>query len=453
MIRAKEREESAMLLEFTVENFLSFKDKTVLSMIASKNKEKEEEQTVPLKKLRILKNAAIYGANASGKSNLLVAINFMHHFVINSSKDSQQGDTISVSSFKFNTESEKKPSVFEMVFLCDDIVYRYGFEVTPKKVESEWLFARYTAKETQLFVRNEQNFQVGVKFKEGKKYIEAVRKNTLFLSVCAQFNGIISSKILHWFRQVHVISSLEERGYKGITLHILENKSSQLDKQKRDLIAFIKGIDVGIQNIALKNKETIDFDNFLENLSPKDAKHLKQDLMNQIKKDGTKHKGPMQVAQLEILSTHNKYDKNKKLISSDDYDFGIESTGTQKIFDLAGPIIDTLYHGGILCIDEIQNSLHTSLVIGLIKYFVTNKINMKAQFIFTTHDVNILAADILRRDEFWFVEKNNYGESDLTCLVDFDEHVRKDARLDKDYLRGRYGAIPFLTLENLHGNR
>jgi AAA15 family ATPase/GTPase len=105
-----------------------------------------------------------------------------------------------------------------------------------------------------------------------------------------------------------------------------------------------------------------------------------------------------------------------------------------------------MYNGGILFIDEIQNSLHTKLVLELIKFFINNKLNINAQFIFTTHDVNILSAGILRRDQFWFVEKNKFGESDLTCLVDFEEHVRKDASLDKDYLRGRYGALPYLRL-------
>lgn len=443
-----------MLLEFTVENYLSFKDKTVLSMIAEKNKDKVEEQTVEITgKLRILKNAAIYGANASGKSNLLLAINFMHHFVIDSSKESQQGDLIKAESFKFNTDSEKKPSVFEMVFVCDSIVYRYGFEVTPEKVMSEWLFARYSARETQLFVRNEQNIQVGAKFKEGKKYIEAVRINTLFLSVCAQFNGTISLKILEWFRKVHVISCLEEKGYQGVTLNILNHEDTKLDNQKRDLIAFIKGIDVGIENIVIQNKEDIDLDQFLEKLPTDEANRFREKLKKQKKNDTNETDKSIKISKLEIKATHNKYNKNKQLISSDDYDFGIESKGTQKIFNLAGPIIDTMYKGGVLFIDEIQNSLHTNLVIGLVKFFVKNKININAQFIFTTHDVNILASDILRRDEFWFVEKNKYGESELTCLVDFDEHVRKDARLDKDYLRGRYGAIPFFNIEKLYGNR
>ena len=441
-----------MLLEFTVENYLSFKDKTVFSMIATKNNEKIDEQTVTINsKLSVLKNAAIYGANASGKSNLLKAIQFMKHFVINSSKESQQGDVIKADSFKFNTESEKKPSVFEVVFLYDSIVYRYGFEVIPEKVVSEWLFARYTARETQLFVRNEQDFQVGVKFKEGKKYIESVRENALFLSVCAQFNGSISSGILKWFRNTNVISSLEQ-GYEGVSLNILNNSSSEFTEQKQALIDFVKEIDVGIENITIKDSEKIDLKTLLEELPQNKALHIRQNLKNMNNKDLNQKNNSVEITPVEIKSIHNKYDKNKKLISSDDYDFSIESQGTQKIFALVGPIIDTMYRGGILFIDEIQNSLNTTLVIAVIKFFVKNKINIKSQFIFTTHDVNILAADILRRDEFWFVEKNKYGESELTCLVDFDEHVRKDASLDKDYLRGRYGAIPFLNLEKLYGN-
>lgn len=354
-------------------------------------------------------------------------------------------------SFKFNTLSESKSSLFEVVFYYDEIIYRYGFEANKERIESEWLFARFSARESQLFFRNGQKISIGDKFKEGKKYLDSVRENALYLSVCAQFNGRISSGILKWFRNVNVISSLDDN-YVSATLDILENDDGKMLKQKEHLISLIKGIDVGIQDVVLSKSESTNIKKALENLPMKLANDIieKIGINNElIADDGDKR---FKLVAHNVNTVHEIYDNDKNFVDNRSYNFAIESRGTQKIFELAGPIIDTMFNGGILFIDEIQNSLHTKLVLGLIGFFVNNQLNIKAQFIFTTHDVNILAADILRRDQFWFVEKNKYGESELTCLVDFDEHIRKDANLDKDYLRGRYGAIPYLKIGELNGN-
>lgn len=440
-----------MLIEFMVENYLSFREQNVFSMISTTDDYLSDIQTVKINsKNKILKNAASYGANASGKSNLLMAISFMKAFVINSSKESQQGDLIEVQPFKFNTITEKEASQFEVVFSCDTTIYRYGFEVIKEKVVSEWLFARYNVRESQLFVRDGQKITIGDKFKEGKKYIESVRENAFFLSVCAQFNGVISIAILKWFRKLNVISSLDE-DYVPSTMRILENVDQKYDEQKRLLISLITGIDVGIQDIIISENENTNIKKVLESLPMKLAQEvigkLKIEDLQNLEEGVNKHK----FISKEISAVHKKFDMNGNFVGDVSHNFGIESRGTQKIFELAGPIIDTMYNGGILFIDEIQNSLHTKLVLGLVDFFVKNKLNINAQVIFTTHDVNILDANILRRDQFWFVEKNEYGESELTCLVDFEEHVRKDANIDKDYLRGRYGAIPYLKLGELNG--
>jgi len=435
-----------MLIEFMVENYLSFKEQNTFSMIATKDSSMSEKQIVVINdKNRILKNAAIYGANASGKSNLLNAISFMKSFVINSSKESQQGDVIEVEAFKFSTSTEKKASIFEVVFFANGIIYRYGFEVSKEKVFGEWLFARQSARESQLFVRDGQQISIGDKFKEGKKYLESVRENALFLSVCAQFNGSISSEILKWFRNVNIISSLDD-SYVSVTLSILENKDGKLDIQKEKLISLIKGMDFGIQDVVLSKNENPNIKALLESLPTKLAEELMEKIRINDAQASDDDEKEYKLISHNVSTVHRRYDEDKNFVNDQICNFNIESKGTQKIFELAGPIIDTMYNGGVLFIDEIQSSLHTKLVIELIKFFINNRLNINAQFIFTTHDVNILSAGILRRDQFWFVEKNKFGESDLTCLADFKEHVRKDASLDKDYLRGRYGAIPYLRL-------
>lgn len=435
-----------MLIEFMVENYLSFKVQNTFSMIATKDSSMSEKQIVVINdKNRILKNVAIYGANASGKSNLLSAISFMKSFVINSSKESQQGDAIEVEAFKFNTSSEKKSSTFEVVFFRSGTIYRYGFEVNRANVISEWLFARQSSRESQLFVRDGQEISIGDKFKEGKKYIESVRENALFLSVCAQFNGPISSEILKWFRNLHVISGLEDN-YVSVTIDILENKDGNLNIQKDNLISLIKGMDFGIQDVVLSKNENPNIKAVLESLPMKFAEELMEKIRNNDAHSSEDDDKEFKLISHNVSTVHRRYDEDKNFVSDQICNFNIESRGTQKVFELAGPIIDTMYNGGVLFIDEIQNSLHTKLVLELIRFFINNRLNINAQFIFTTHDVNILSAGILRRDQFWFVEKNKFGESDFTCLVDFEEHVRKDASLDKDYLRGRYGALPYLRL-------
>lgn len=193
-----------MLIEFTVGNFRSFKDRVTFSMVAanlkSQDKTVDENNTFEVNdKLRLLKSAAIYGANASGKSNLAKAMQFMRLLVVNSSKDSQADDPIPVELFRLSDTTMREPSFFQIVFIQQDIQYRYGFEVTGERVTSEWLFAYGTTKEANLFQRDLDEIRLSAtKFKEGKGLEDKTRKNALFLSVVAQFNGNISRSLLAW---------------------------------------------------------------------------------------------------------------------------------------------------------------------------------------------------------------------------------------------------------------
>lgn len=435
-----------MLINFTVKNYMSFKDENTLSMVASKDKTDEEKHVITLhNKERILKNAAIYGANASGKSNLLHAFRFMRYLVINSSKESQSGDEITTKPFMFSTVTENAPSLFEVTFLCDEIIYRYGFEVTRQEVVSEWLFARYSSRESTLFIRDGQQIKVGERFKDGKRFIDAVRDNALFLSVCAQFNGKISSSVISWFRNVYVISSLDS-DYVEHSMDIIDNKNNEYDEQKKMMLHLITGIDVGIENIVVEQDTNVSIEKLLDELTLKEAKVLTDKLKKLQEKTQNDIEKKMQIVSNYIASVHKKYNEENQVVLNEICNFNIESQGTQKIFELSGLIIKTIFNGGVLFIDEIQNSLHPNLLIGLISFIINNNRNINSQFIYTTHDVNILAKKLLRRDEYWFVEKSQFGASELSSLYDFDETVRKDASLDKDYLRGRYGAIPYINL-------
>ena len=209
-----------MLIEFTFGNFRSFKETVTISMVAAKTKARDpqvnEDTTIVIdNKLTLLASAAIYGANASGKSNLIKALFFMRTFVLNSSSSTQVDDEIGVTPFLLNTETEKQPSLFEVIFLKDNVPYRYGFEVDRKNVITEWLFYSPRGKEVKLFVRDENGIKISREFQGDKSTKKVTRSNALFLSVAAQFNSETAKKVLSWFRSLGIISGLDDAGYGG----------------------------------------------------------------------------------------------------------------------------------------------------------------------------------------------------------------------------------------------
>ena len=422
-----------MLIQVVVKNFMSFKEETSFSMIGSADKLYQDGNIYETDKgLRILKSTAIFGANGSGKSNFLKAVLFMKRLVINSSKETQLNEQINVEPFILCDDTENKPSLIEIVFIMENIQYRYGIEVTKNKIISEWLFAKFTNRETKLFLRNGKDFEIGNKFKEGKDLKEKTRTNALFLSVSAQFNGEISGKIIEWFHKLNVISVLGS-DYKNVTVNLL-NKENKQGCMRDKIMNIVKGADTGIIDILLENKE-VNINEIIKNMSPNMAKKFNEKL----KKSENFH-------EVQIKSVHNKYNNNNKLIGVTPFDFNIESDGTKKLFALLGPIIDTLYKGKVLFIDEIETSLHPILLEEIIKLFCNpEKIDKGAQLIFTTHNTSLLSANLFRRDQLWFVGKNKYGASEMFSLLEFQEHVRKDASLEKNYLRGRYGAVPEIS--------
>ena len=416
-----------MLIGFSVGNYKSFKEIVTFSMIASPIMEEDinldANNLFPINdKLSLLKSAAIYGANASGKSNLVAAINFMKWFVLNSSKETQVSDWIDVEVFRLSTETEKEPSFFEIVFILEGHIIKYGFEVDRQQVVSEWLFQTDNNEEKMLFERDFDNFTVG-DFSEGKDLSDKTRSNALFLSVVAQFNGTISGKILLWFlKNLNGISGLQDGQYRNKTLECFEG-----DRHKNDIIKFLKKLDLGIADIQIQNTPVF-----------------------VISDNSTKYGGsygnlyPHREVKNEVKTVHRKYDADGKQTALELFDMEKhESDGTNKLFSLAGILLDTLRTGKILLIDEFDARLHPLITRELITLFNSNEINPRnAQLIFTTHDTNLLSSKIFRRDQIWFTEKDSKGATDLYSLVEYK--VGKDASFESDYIIGKYGAIPFL---------
>ncbi len=431
-----------MILEFSVENFLSFKDLQTLSMVGVKSfKEHEETNTFILDdKHKVLKSAAIYGNNASGKSNFIDAIGFMRLFVQFSFRDAlsdeEEKRKIPYERFKLSTETDNEPSFFEMIFTINGKKYRYGFEITEDEVISEWLF-HTTSKETFLFKREGEKFDVNKSsFEEGIDLTKRTRPNVLFLTLVAQLNGQISNEVVDWFKDLNVISGIHDRGYKRYTI----NKLKKDNKFSKWLSSFVEFLEISklttdeetvnqseLEELKEKEKDE-ELINFLSSLQKLQAKQTKRD---------------------KLITWHRKYDENKILVDTVPFDFeSNESEGTKKLIYLLGPWFDTLNNGKVLLVDELDSRLHSSLVLKLVEFFHQEN-TTNAQLIFAVHNTSILNYNVLRRDQIWFIDKNQFGCSELYSLADFkSEKVRKKSAFDKNYLEGKYGAIPFFSESN-----
>lgn len=398
-----------MLIEFKIENFLSFKDLTTLSMVTAKSF-KEHLDTNVIKtdgNLSLLKSAVIYGNNASGKSNLLEAMGFMRQTVLNSFRDALLDNSerkFPLEKFALNTKSEKDTSYFEISFFQNHTKYRYGFEIDYDKIVTEWLF-HTTSKEVYLFKRRNQEIEINKSaFKEGLGKVEDVKENVLFLSLLATLGKEISSSIIDWFKNFNIVNGIHDLGHKRYTINKLKT-----DKEFFNwVLHFIKYLE--ITNLSIEE----------DKLSDHDLDHL--------------------------ITYHRMFDENNILVDSVAFNFDKEeSEGTKKLLYLLGPWFDTIQKGKVLIIDELDSRLHSHLTSRLIEFFHSfNKSN--AQLICAVHDVSLLTKEIFRRDQIWFVEKNQFGSSELLSLSDFKtDKVRNKSAFNKNYLEGRYGAIPYFN--------
>ena len=422
-----------MLIKFSVKNFKTFKEKAELSMVASnydKHREDDNITYIPEFDLRILKTAVVYGANASGKSKLMEAFRVMRKLVRTSSKETQKGDPIAIEPFRLNSASENEPTEFEVIFHHDRQLFRYGFEVDKTRVVSEWLFHKPNTKEVELFYRDGQKFTIHSRsFSKGKMLVKEdfVKENTLMLSAAAQWNDEKAGEVSNWFRSFGVISGLKEDGYAAFTLSQTHNPAL-----KKNYLDFLQKADLEIQDFTL---EKMDVDNLPKDL-PKEVREAIEMKLKDEKKELVS----------DVLTSHKKYNVDKAFVENVNFSLKEdESSGTRKFFFLSGPILDVLSHGYLLIVDELDSKLHPNLVCKITAIFNSKELNPNnAQLIFNTHDTNLLSSGTFRRDQIWFTEKNRYGEASLYSLADFKtSDVRKEDNFEKNYIQGKYGAIPF----------
>lgn len=420
-----------MLLQFSVNNFRSIKDTVTLSMNTASNR--ESEHSFQVRGYHLLNSAVIYGANASGKSNVLQAMGFMRHLVLNKPKITQSTDKLPHQPFRLNTETEQASSYFEIVFFLDNVKYRYGFEADSSTVYAEWLYSDENGKEARLFERDSEkslHYINKQKFKEGLGL--KVPDNHLFIWKCDQNDGEISKKILQWFNNFNAIDSLESEGYFHVALKQMENTDA-----KSELLKLVKIADLGIDEIAIE-KKLFTLDSIKNTNIPEEIKQLI------FSGDG--------ITSTELQVHHRKFNAENQEIGSVLFELNEdESQGTQKFFALSAPILDTLERGKVLLIDELDASLHPMLTECFIKLFNNKELNKhNAQLIFVTHDIHLLSVpELFERDQIWFTEKDQYGGTQLYSLLEFRKNNKgKDVRaadnLEKHYLQGRFGAVPYI---------
>ncbi|EFH6709211.1 AAA family ATPase, partial [Escherichia coli] len=243
--------EVRMFVQFSFKNYLSFKDESTLSMLAAKIKSKDkglDKRAVfnAFPDVDLLKAAVIYGANGSGKSNIFSALSFMKRMVINSSKESQADEDINVLPFKLNPRFEDEPSAFEMIFIINNKLYEYTFAAVRNKITSETLSViEKNRDEVILFERNMKEIKVHKQFKEGIGLEKRTRKNALFLSVCANFDGEVSKSVIRWFRKIRVIQGMSDIGYLPFTVKLLDD-----DNKRKKIKSIIDMFDLDIVNIS-----------------------------------------------------------------------------------------------------------------------------------------------------------------------------------------------------------
>lgn len=421
-----------MLVQFSVRNFKTFKDEAKLTLFASNydktTREADNVFEVPKFGLRLLKSAVVYGANASGKTKLVDAAHFMKEFILKSSKESQQGDPINTEPFRLSTVTAGQPSMFEIIFIHQQEMFRYGFEVTTNAVMSEWLYHRPHTKEVEIFYRDGQEFAVHPKlFRKGSFFVKEkmVRPNALMLSVAAQFNDELAERVIDWLQGFRQLSGLKEEGYMGYSVH----RAQELDGKKR-ILELLRNADVGIEDIEIVAELPDDI-----------PEQLREIILKKVQEERTTFFS-------DVKTFYAKYDDKNLPVGLEEFRMSKQgSSGTAKFFALTGPIIKALEDGEVLMVDELDSKIHPNLVGKLVELFNSHQTNpYNAQLIFNTHDTNLLDKGLFRRDQIWFVEKNRYGSAALYSLASFktDEGGRKSDNYEENYINGRYGAIPIL---------
>ncbi len=419
-----------MLLMFKAKNYASFKDEAILDMRATSYKQHPTHVISVNDDVKLLKTTALYGANASGKSNFISAMFFFEQYILSQFINQRNDNGIEPMNqhFKKNTEpfqlsSEKNAvSEFEIIFLRNNKQLQYGFECTEEEIVSEW----YYIDDKKVFERDGTNLSFGSQYQKYLGEYKKVPKERIYLAVLEYFledeaKKMILNDFVDFFAdEYHIfVELLLESAVKGIAGMVGIKDRLISDSDFRNQVEYyLKQIDVGIERIDVREVTILD---------EVTGKERKENI---------------------VRTVHNVYDDDGKVAAEEFFELQKESSGTLRFFAYIQSIIEMMESGGVFIVDEMSAKLHPLLTKLIVDIF-QSKQNTKAQLIFTTHDISLLNNNQFRRDEVVFVDKNSRGESSLYALSDLK--IREDASFNKDYLQGKYGAIPIFDYDAIMG--
>jgi uncharacterized protein len=425
-----------VLIQFSVENFLSIKEKITLRLVASSDRNlKSNLIEIPENnKFKLLRSVGIYGANASGKSNVLKALQFMHQFIVNSAKSMKISD-MGLVAFKLDQVWQAKPSHFELDFIYENTSYTYGFELDSQKIHKEWLYSYPKTQRRVLFERNANDsepYKFGASWKGNKKQIiKFVRPDALFLSVAAQLNDPSAKPLVQWLKEKFIFN------FSPLETDVLGDVIE--DEKLRELIkTFLNLADFDVKDLNIKVVPFRESRQFLRLPPP-----LQQEMINTL---GDLVGDSKVIDSITVI--REGVDVNGVPINVS-FDIDEESTGTKTFFFLANKILLSLMANRVLVIDQLGSHLHPLLTRYVVQIFNNQYKGLPSplfsQLVFVTQDVNLLDLELLRREQILFTEKDRQGATTLHSYK-----PRKGESMRKGYLVGRYGAIPeFDDLEEL----
>lgn len=407
-----------MLLEFSCSNHKSIRDEVVFSTLAGTDTT-HEDKVKSVDDLRVLKSAVIYGANGSGKSNFIDAIAFVKTLVVRSITH-QPGEGIRQIPHKL--DSFEKGSSYRVQFITKGIRYVFGFTLKNMIVAEEYMYFFPNGRQTKIFERSAESFTPGSKFR-GKfnSCKDVLKPNRLFLSCAANFSAVeeISNAYSFFADELIIYGPSNAANWMNYSLYQIK----QDENIKNAVISFMRELGMGVKDIVV----TID------------QKQLESSELPPFLSD--EFKNVLLQKKVDAINAKVVYDSFETDLIKE------ESTGVQKLFRMLCPLIDIMVNGKVLVCDEIESSLHESLIFGLVKLFMSVSPEQFAQLIFTTHETGLLNLDLFRRDQIWFTElKSEDRSTDLYSLAEI-KNVRKEDNFGRGYISGKYGAIPMLNLD------
>lgn len=433
---------ATMLIEFKFKNYRSFRDDAVLSMEAT-GLSSFKNSLISYNALKLLPGVAIYGKNGGGKSNVIRAFWLAVQFIKNAQRTQHENAVVPVVPFMLNDTSKNEPSEFEFIYTIEDIKYWYKFVATRERIAKEFLYHAPKGQKALVFSREGQQFTFTEDKAKRKLISETVAENQLFFSIACTMNDIACTNAMKWFREQLFFS----RDYSDIPKQLLDysNDTNIL----KSITNYAKVADFGIEDMQFE----VDSKDINEELEfPKDIpegiKVALTQFMHVLSETSNNSEGKLRLGQIKATSFHQgiNEDGRNHLYSLELSD---ESDGTRKLMSIAPAIESALRTGGVLLIDEIERELHPMLVEFIIAKFQSKTTNKKgAQIIFTTHNTELMNLELLRKDQFYFADKNREdGSSELYSISEFSTKTTENIR--KGYLLGKYGATPNIEIEEV----